>query len=294
MRLAEFNVNTLAKNWGVDIPDIATENVLGAYGDYVYVQGESEGTIQKRKRTDGSLVWEKDFALDLDAGKLPNIAVDNQYNIYTVYNRYLYKYNDSGSLLWSSEIDANAMVPNTVLAVSKDGNYIAVYGISQRYAVIFNSDGTIKLTIDIDSGGSGYLIGFLRFDSENNIIASTDYDQYGNEIVKKFLISDGSKLWEKGRFMANIDINDNVWCISHVGNLEKLGKNTGNILATSNESDYNNVQDIQGLSNGDMLVVMYDGGTDTITLRRVDQNTNILASQDYTNITSFSRTIKVD
>lgn len=297
MRLSQFSTTDGTKNWGVDTSTVANfDHLLAAYGDYVYCQGNSEETIQKRARVDGSLVWEKDF--NIYGNTFQKILVDNQGNIYTQKAGNVYKYDSDGDLVWTCDVIAEDATNLLLKDVMPDGSKILV--VFDKIYVI--SSGELELTIE-DAQLGVVLYGDFKINSEGDIIGSI---QQGGiyYYVRKYDGSDGSTLWTSSLIIpvAGVglcfDTSGNVWVVAKSGspagptssNLYKLGKNTGNTLITSVDT-IAYPQAILPISNGNIVVICYNSGTDVLTIDIRDGNAIQLDSENHANITEYNSAV---
>lgn len=291
MRLSQFTTADGTKNWGVDTSTVADfDHLLAAYGDYVYCQGDSEETIQKRARVDGSLVWQKNF--NIYGAATQKILVDNQGNIYTQKSGNVYKYNSDGNLVWTCDVveeDATNLVLKDLII---DGSKILV--VYDKIYVI-NSSGTVELTIE-DSVADGD----FKINSDGDIVAPVHIGG-GTYAVRKYDGSDGSTLWTTSSLNIAFtgvglcfDTSGNVWVVAISGalrsNLYKLGKNTGNTLITSVDT-IAYPQAILPVSNGNIVVIGYNSGTDVLTIDIRDGNAIQLYSETHSNITEYNSAV---
>jgi len=299
MRLSQFSTTDATKNWGVDTPTVAHfDHLLAAYGDFVYCQGISEETIQKRNRVDGSLVWQKDFYIYSASAlnRLGKILVDNQGNLYTQKNGNVYKYNSDGNLVWTCDVveeDATNLVLKDLII---DGSKILV--VYDKIYVI-NSSGTVELVIEdaqIDSYQVVY--GDFKINSDGDIVAPVAIG-VGAYAVRKYDGSDGSTLWTSSLTIATgvglcFDTSGNVWVVAISGALRsylyKLGKNTGNTLITSVDT-IAYPQAILPVSNGNIVVIGYNSGTDVLMIDIRDGNAIQLDSETHSNITKYNSAV---
>ena len=289
MRLSQFTTTDGTKNWGIDTSTVAKfDHLLAAYGDYVYCQGDSEETIQKRARVDGSLVWQKNF--NIYGAATQKILVDNQGNIYTQKSGNVYKYNSDGNLVWTCDVveeDATNLVLKDLII---DGSKILV--VYDKIYVI-NSSGTVELTIE-DSVADGD----FKINSDGDIVAPVAIGG-GTYAVRKYDGSDGSTLWtssltiEVAGVGLCFDTSGNVWVVATSGAasyLYKLGKNTGNTLITSVDT-IAYPQAILPVSNGNIVVIGYNSGTDVLTIDIRDGNAIQLYSETHSNITEYNSAV---
>lgn len=282
MRLSQFSTADATKNWGVDTSTVADfDHLLAAYGDYVYCQGDSEETIQKRARVDGALVWQKDF--NIYGATSQKILVDNQHNIYTLKNKIIYKYNSDGNLVWSYDTEYGF---DTIYLkdVMPDGSKIAIGHFKK--IIILNSSGAVSLEIDdsdIQWASS------VKFDSNGDVLSVVD----GPNMLRKYNGTTGAVLWTTTATVPNlfcIDISNNIWTIVST-NLAKIGKNTGNVLVTSVDTPTAKVQEILPVSNGNIAVISYNSGTDVLTIDIRDGNAIQLDSENHANITEYNSAV---
>ena len=289
MRLSQFTTTDGTKNWGIDTSTVADfDHLLAAYGDYVYCQGDSEETIQKRNRVDGSLVWQKNF--NIYGAATQKILVDNQGNIYTQKSGNVYKYNSDGNLVWTCDVveeDATNLVLKDLII---DGSKILV--VYDKIYVI-NSSGTVELTIE-NSGAYGD----CKINSDGDIVAPVAIGG-GTYAVRKYDGSDGSTLWTSSFAIAFpevglcFDTSGNVWVVATSvasSYLYKLGKNTGNTLITSVDTIVN-PQAILPVSNGNIVVIGYNSGTDVLMIDIRDGNAIQLDSETHSNITEYNSAV---
>lgn len=299
MRLSQFSTTDGTKNWGVDTSTVADfDHLLAAYGDYVYCQGDSEETIQKRARVDGALVWQKDF--NIYGATTQKILVDNQGNIYTQKAGNVYKYNSDGNLVWTCDVVAEDATNLVLKDLIIDGSKILV--VYDKIYVI-NSSGEVELTIEDAQIGS-VVYGDFKINSEGDIIGSIQQGE-GHYYVRKYAGSDGSTLWTSSLTIAVVgvglcfDISGNVWVVAKRGvvevatsNLYKLGKNTGNTLITSVDT-IAYPQAVFPVSNGNIVVIGYNSGTDVLTIDIRDSNAIQQAVQTHNNITEYNSAVIV-
>ncbi len=293
MRLSQFTTGDGTKNWGIDTSTVADfDHLLAAYGDYVYCQGDSEETIQKRARVDGSLVWQKNF--NIYGAATQKILVDNQGNIYTQKSGNVYKYNSDGNLVWTCDVveeDATNLVLKDLII---DGSKILV--VYDKIYVI-NSSGTVELVIEDAQIGS-VVYGDFKINSDGDIVAPVSIGG-GAYAVRKYDGSDGSTLWTSSLTveLAGVglcfDTSGNIWVVatSYVSSyLYKLGKNTGNTLITSVDT-IAYPKAILPVSNGNIVVVGYNSGTDVLTIDIRDGNAIQLDSETHSNITEYNSAV---
>jgi hypothetical protein len=302
MRLSQFSTTDATKNWGVDTPTVAHfDHLLAAYGDFVYCQGISEETIQKRNRVDGSLVWQKDFNIGYDRYGAAKILVDNQGNIYTQKNGNVYKYNSDGNLVWTCDV-VEGDTGNIVLGdVMIDGSKLVGYSSTKIYTI--SSSGVVGLVIEDSDLTDIVSRHILKLDSTGDILVSFEEGSYGYFRTKKYDGYAGQLVWKKNftGFTGSIcfDSADNVWVANPVytvwtdedtwhTRLHKLGKNTGNTLLDSLIYTPNAV-DILSISNNNIAVIYYSAPTLLIEIR--DSNAILLASQTYGNITRYNSAV---
>lgn len=294
MRLSQFTTGDGTKNWGIDTSTVADfDHLLAAYGDYVYCQGDSEETIQKRARVDGSLVWQKNF--NIYGAATQKILVDNQGNIYTQKSGNVYKYNSDGNLVWTCDVveeDATNLVLKDLII---DGSKILV--VYDKIYVI-NSSGTVELVIEDAQIGS-VVYGDFKINSDGDIVAPVAIGG-GTYAVRKYDGSDGSTLWTSSLTIEFpgvglcFDTSGNVWVVATSGalssNLYKLGKNTGNTLITSVDT-IAYPQAILPVSNGNIVVIGYNSGTDVLMIDIRDGNAIQLDSETHSNITEYNSAV---
>ena len=295
MRLSQFTTGDGTKNWGIDTSTVADfDHLLAAYGDYVYCQGDSEETIQKRARVDGSLVWQKNF--NIYGAATQKILVDNQGNIYTQKSGNVYKYNSDGNLVWTCDVveeDATNLVLKDLII---DGSKILV--VYDKIYVI-NSSGTVELTIEDAQIGS-VVYGDFKINSDGDIVAPVAILDGRAYAVRKYDGSDGSTLWTSSLTIELpgvglcFDTSGNVWVVAISGdlssNLYKLGKNTGNTLITSVDT-IAYPQAILPVSNGNIVVIGYNSGTDVLMIDIRDGNAIQLDSETHSNITEYNSAV---
>jgi len=235
MRLSQIEVNELTKNWGITIPTVANYNwILAAKGQYVYCQGASEGSIQKRARADGSLIWEKDFNVSYLSRE---ILVDSQQNLYTSSGGNVYKYDNDGDILWTKDVIEGSTEDVILQHISSAEDEILVTGYDEsnfNLYVLSASTGEILLTIS-----NAYLgVRHHKFLSSGDIVGSDGR-------LKRWARSDGSIIWTSTSSFFDfqtvpatitIDADDNIWAIRSGGSnyyISKISKSTGNeLLAT--------------------------------------------------------------
>lgn len=296
MRLSQFSTSDGTKNWGIDTSTVAGYNqLLTAYGDYVYCQGSVEGAVQKRNRVDGSLVWQKDFILR--GSSVGQIMVDNQQNLYTIDEGVVYKYDSDGNLTWS--YDTEDSEPNYLYLrdISADGTRILVCRLGSVIAghygkmYVLTSAGALYWSISPEE-----YVTFdpAKFDSNKDIVA---YISGG--YMRKYSGTDGTQIWEKTsgtlEYIA-IDISDNIWTMSAAssGNITKLGKNTGNTLLQSADTFTRAAGDYWYLfpvSNGNIAFVRYDVSETGIIIDIRDSNAIQQETETHENITAFNSAV---
>jgi hypothetical protein len=289
MRLSQFETNLGTKNWGVDTPTVAGfSQLLGGYGAYIYCQGTSEETLQKRNRVDGSLVWEKDFNIENDTTQ--KILVDGLGNIYTQKAGNIYKYDSDGNLVWTCDVipaDATELHLTNVMA---DGSKIIALNATTYKSYILNSSGVVG--INIAHGNTVYSV---LFDSNSDVIALLLVPAV--RVLRKYKGTTGAVLWtaikDSGALSCFcVDTDDNLWMAYLNTNyyLGKIGGNTGNLLLSSVDT-FTNVQEILPISNGNIAVVMYDSGTDVLSIDIRDGNAVQQAIETHSDITAYNSAI---
>lgn len=289
MRLSQFTTEDGTKNWGIDTSTVANyDHLLAAYGSYVYCQGDSEETIQKRARVDGALVWQKDFFTDGSLNQ--KILVDNQGNIYTSKNGNVYKYNSDGDLVWTCDVIAADATDMFLKDCMVDGSKILVIKNGGGYAYVINSSGVVALTIT-DADIDAYYTYKFKFDSTGDIIIKVSVAMAG--YIRKYDVDDGSVLWTSGSVASypTVDTSDNIWAINADGKLVKIGKNTGNVLVASADVMTADVQELLPVSNGNIIVVSYNSGTDVLTIDIRDENAIQLDSETHADITEYNSAV---
>lgn len=293
MRLSQFTTTDGTKNWGIDTSTVANyDHLLAAYGDYVYCQGDSEETIQKRARADGALVWQKDF--NIYGHTWQKILVDNQGNIYTQKSGNVYKYNSDGNLIWTCDVIAENAGNLPLKDCMIDGSKIAVATVG--YIYIINSSGEVELTI---TDGEYYPSEPVKFDSVGDVVVLIYNTEGMAYMPRKYNGITGAILWTSSNLVGGaltlcVDISNNVWAFKYLtGNyyLVKLGKNTGNVLTTSADTMTATVQEILPVSNGNIAVVSYNSGTDVLTIDIRDSNAIQLDSETHSNITEYNSAV---
>jgi len=292
-RLAQFSSSELTRNWVKEIPTTGYCIYLACKGDYVYVQGTSEETVQKRKRINGELVWQKSFKIEATAEVNDvNIRVDNSYNIYTTKNGHLYKYNDDGNLLWDANVETPGTYPLQIFCLSQDGTRIMLRGVDGKKIYTYKTaDGTkdVEFTPAIQNENL-IMTYFGEFDSTKSIILHVN-GSYGSDYDRYYLQkwdSTGATLQWQVMFLAEgleVDIDDNVWITSSQGVIYKFAKNTGNVLAQSSQTDCHGF--LKALSNGDIVEVSQSSST--LRIRRFNTNAVLQTTQTYSNVSGLYR-----
>jgi len=299
MRLGQYSSSALSRNWVREIPSVAYCVYLASKGDYVYVQGSSEGSVQKRRRTDGNLIWQKDMMLDV--GKLAgyedtNIAVDCNYNIYTTKNCYLYKYDENGNLLWDIKVEDKITYRNVIFSVSADGTRIMLRDTTGEKIYSYKTiDGTkdVEFTPSIPEEDIRFLF-YGEYDSQMNFIIGIQRES-GEQILVKFNSSGLNNIWALGDLVFTrvgirsfgVDKDDNVWAFRKISYdpkiLIKIGKYSGNILCSVNTEGTMLVP----LSNGDVATASLQ--SNVMTLNRFNTNAELQKTETYNGVTALHR-----
>ncbi len=263
------------------------------------MQGSSEGSVQKRRRTDGSLIWQKDMMLDV--GELAgyedtNIAVDCNYNIYTTKDCYLYKYDENGNLLWDIKVEDKVTYRNIIFSVSADGTRIMLRDTSGKKIYSYKTiDGTkdVEFTPEIPN----YTIDSIyygEYDSQMNFIIGIQMES-GVQGLVKFNSSGLNNIWELedlvfkrvGIRSFGVDKDDNVWAFRKISYdpkiLIKIGKYSGNILCSVNTEGTMLVP----LSNGDVATASLQ--SNVMTLNRFNTNAELQKTETYNGVTALHR-----
>ena len=284
MRLSQIEVNELTKNWGITIPTVANYNwILAAKGQYVYCQGASEGSIQKRARADGSLIWEKDFNVSYLSRE---ILVDSQQNLYTSSGGNVYKYDNDGDILWTKDVIEGSTDDVVLQHISSAEDEILVTG-SKPY-ILSASTGEILLTIS----NTYSAVRHHKFLSSGDIVGSDGR-------LKRWARSDGSIIWKSTRSFEipatiTIDADDNIWAISYSSPnyyISKFSKSTGNeLLATFIGTRLSSFHFYS--SDNSIVLGIYNDSTDILTINKYDVDTGVLlATQDFSNITAYNNAV---
>ena len=276
MRLSQFTTEDGTKNWGIDTSTVPNfDHLLAAYGDYVYCQGTLEESIQKRARVDGALVWQKDFPIGVPVGTFyPRIMVDGLGNIYTTKTGTINKYDSNGDFLWTHDLDPVDKVH--LLDVMHDGSKVLIATYTDK-VYILNSAGEIALDLDVEVDGEkgGAL------DSDGNFIVTVT-------TVRKYNGVTGAQIWTTVPTPLShhcVDPSSNYW-VASTTRVIKLGKNTGNWLLDLNI--FTNIVKILPISNGNIAVIMYDDGTDVLTIDIRDSNGIQLIEKTHSGITEYN------
>lgn len=318
VRLSEFGSYNLTKAWTREVPKVENQKILAVAGDYVYVGGTSEETVQKRLRTNGDIVWSETRLMDLwDEGYTSRIIVDSNYNMYTSKGDMLYKYNDAGVLQWDTQTDTDAI---QICAISSDETYLLCkkgesIWLPRKVAVINTSTGAevVSFAIVIDETNAAISYSSM-FDGDNNLIIccgmSGDTNKNGITSVYKYDIA-GEYKWhanyigvfgsfsfhadEPNRQYIAVDIDNNIWAyqsspFSDV-NIRKLGRDSGNVLAS--EELTTTPKGVFALSTGDIITVHYDYSENELTLRRYNTNIALQNTEVHTDITEYYRTVVI-
>ena len=293
MRLSQFVTTDGTKNWGIDTSTVAGYNaILAASGDYVYCQGSSEQTIQKRNRVDGSLVWQKDFV----TGSAQPIKVDLSHNLYTLSAGVLRKYDSNGNLLWSYDTEDAQPTYVGIRDISADGSKILLCRMGDFFVPFFekmyvvNSSGVLVWSKQLERYSS---LNPAVFDSNNDIVALNTALE-----VRKYSGTDGTEIWlyENNNVSTSglcVDISDNVWLLA-AGKITKLGKNTGNVLLQSADTftfasgDY---WYLFPVSNGNIAFVRYDVSETDIVIDIRDGNAIQQEEETHADITAFNSAV---
>ena len=294
-RLAQFSSSELTRNWVKEIPTTGYCVYLACRGDYVYVQGTSEETVQKRNRINGELVWQKSFNIEAPAEYNDvNIRVDNSYNIYTTKNGHLYKYNDDGNLLWDANVETPGTYPLQIFCLSQDGTRIMLRGVDGKKIYTYKTaDGTKDVEFTPTIQNENLIMTYSgKLDSTKNIILYV-YGSYGSDsrfYMQKWdstgttlqwqVILSNNNLYD----MLEVDIDDNVWIVVQ-GVIRKYAKNTGNVLAQSSQTDCYGF--LKALSNGDIVEVLQSSST--LRIRRFNTNAVLQTTQTYSNVSCLYR-----
>ena len=295
MRLSQIEVNELTKNWGITIPTVANYNwILAAKGQYVYCQGASEGSIQKRARADGSLIWEKDFNVS-DLSR--EILVDSQQNLYTSSGGNVYKYDNDGDILWTKDVIEGSTNDVILQHISSAEDEILVTGFvggSNRVFILSASTGEILLTIADKCANTRRSSKFL---SSGDIVGFSTLSPYYR--IKRWARSDGSIIWTSTSSFEitatiTIDADDNIWAIRYSSPnyyISKISKSTGNeLLATfigTLRSSFHFYS-----SDNSIVLGIYNDSTDVLTINKYDVDTGVLlATQDFSNITAYNNAV---
>lgn len=302
MRLGQFTGNALTRNWVREIPTVANYIYLASRGEYVYVQGSSEGTVQKRRRVDGELIWQRDMMTEggNSAWGYANIAVDSSYNIYTTKDRYLYKHDDNGNQVWAVQVEEAESGRNLIFSISPDMTRIMLLGTDSKKILSYRTLDGVKDVEFTPVEQHGYTLFRLyegTYDSQNNFIIRGEWDIIPTGSVYLIMKYDNSgtlKFWQKNCMYYNynyriisVDKEDNIWTLTAPKTLSKLGKNTGNVLC-SNISD-DNFNQILSLSNGDVVTIFCDTVSDTLTMNRYNTNAVLQKTETHTGVTALHR-----
>ena len=292
MRLSQIEVNELTKNWGITIPTVANYNwILAAKGQYVYCQGASEGSIQKRARADGSLIWEKDFNVSYLSRE---ILVDSQQNLYTSSGGNVYKYDNDGDILWTKDVIEGSTDDVILQHISSAEDEILVIGRDgSKLYILSASTGEILLTIS-----NAYLpVRHHKFLSSGDIVGFSTLSPYYR--IKRWARSDGSIIWTSTSSFEitatiTIDADDNIWAIRYSSPnyyISKISKSTGNeLLATSIGTLRSSFHFYS--SDNSIVLGIYNDSTDVLTINKYDVDTGVLlATQDFSNITAYNNAV---
>lgn len=301
MRLGQYSSSALSRNWVREIPSVAYCVYLASKGDYVYVQGSSEGSVQKRRRTDGNLIWQKNMMIDV--GEIAqvnntNIAVDCNYNIYTTKDCYLYKYDENGNLLWDIKVEDTVEGSITIIfSVSADGTRIMLRDTTGEKIYSYKTiDGTkdVEFTPEIPN----YTIESIyygEYDSNNNFIIDLIDKDGTPRFILKYNSTGTERLWYDwissgyiylgGKGIA-VDKEDNVWSFreeNKVRKLVKFSRSTGNIMCSA--SDEGTI--LVALSNGDIVTASLQDNV--LTLNRFNTNAELQKTETYDGVTALYR-----
>ena len=302
MRLGQYSSSALSRNWVREIPRVAYCVYLASKGDYVYVQGSSEGSVQKRRRTDGNLIWQKDMMIDV--GEIAqvnntNIAVDCNYNIYTTKDCYLYKYDENGNLIWDIKVEDTVEGCRTIIfSVSADGTRIMLRSVNRKKIYSYKTiDGTkdVEFTPEIPNY-TIYSIYYGEYDSNNNFIIDIYIQKVGTpRFILKYNSTGTERLWYNwissgyinlgGKPIA-VDKEDNVWSFrveNNVRKLVKFSRNTGNIMCSASDEGTMLVP----LSNGDVATASLQ--SNVMTLNRFNTNAELQKTETYNGVTALHR-----
>jgi len=292
MRLSQIEVNELTKNWGITIPTVTNYNwILAAKGQYVYCQGASEGSIQKRARADGSLIWEKDFNVSYSSYLSREILVDSQQNLYTSSGDNVYKYDNDGDILWTKDVIEGSTEDVILQHISSAEDEILVTG--PCLYILSASTGEILLTIS-----NAYItVRRHKFLSSGDIVGFSALSPYYR--IKRWARSDGSIIWTSTSgyeitATITIDADDNIWAIRYSSPnyyISKFSKSTGNqLLATSIGTLLSSFHIYS--SDNSIVLGIYNDSTDVLTINKYDVDTGVLlATQDFSNITAYNNAV---
>ena len=292
MRLSQIEVNELTKNWGITIPTVTNYNwILAAKGQYVYCQGASEGSIQKRARADGSLIWEKDFNVSYSSYLSREILVDSQQNLYTSSGDNVYKYDNDGDILWTKDVIEGSTEDVILQHISSAEDEILVTG--PCLYILSASTGEILLTIS-----NAYItVRRHKFLSSGDIVGFSPWSP--GHRIKRWARSDGSIIWTSTSgyeitATITIDADDNIWAIRYSSPnyyISKISKSTGNeLLATSIGTLLSSFHIYS--SDNSIVLGIYNDSTDVLTINKYDVDTGVLlATQDFSNITAYNNAV---